>query len=73
MKSPSVIYTYELNFTITHSLFKMQSQIFSKLHQLSFKKSQWIYVQDKICAYFNKKKGKKKFTFPIFDSSRLKE
>ena len=24
-------------------------------------------------AYFNKQKGKKKFTFPIFDSNRLNE
>ena len=36
-------------------------------------KRQWIYVQDKLGACFNKKKGKKKFTFPIFDYYRIDE
>ena len=73
IKIPSVVYTYELHFTITHSLFKRQSQMCSKLHQLSWKKRQWIYVWDKLGSFFNKKKGKKKFTFPICDPSRLNE
>ena len=37
------------------------------------KKSQWIYVQDKLGACFNKQKGKKHFTLPIFDSKILNE
>ena len=43
IKIPSVIYTYELHFTITHSLFKRQSQMCSKLQLLSWKQMQWIY------------------------------
>ena len=38
---------YGLHFTINHSLFKRQSQICSKLHQISWK-IQWLYVQDKM-------------------------
>ena len=62
---------YVLHIPITHSLLKSQSQMCSKLHQLSCKKRQWIYVQDKLGACFNKQKGKKNFTFPIFESNIL--
>ena len=44
LRSPSMIYTYELHFTITHSLFKSKSQMCSKLHRISWKKMQWIYI-----------------------------
>ena len=43
IKIPSVIYTYELHFRITHSLFKRISQICSKVHQISLKKTMVIY------------------------------
>ena len=38
----SLIYTYELHFRITHSLFKRISQICSKVHQISLKKTMVI-------------------------------
>ena len=65
---------YGLHFKITHSLFKRQSQMCSKMHQLYWKMNR-IYVQDKLfinwsaiqkpCACFNRQKGKENSTFPI--------
>ena len=49
IKSPSMIYTYELNFTITHSLFKRKSQMCSKLHRLSWKKAMGICLRQTWC------------------------
>ena len=72
---------YGLHFTITHSFFKRQFQICSKLHQLSWEKRQCIYVQDKLfvtwtpiqrtCCLFKKTKGKNKLKFPIFENTLL--
>ena len=73
IKIPSVIYTYELHFTITHSFFKRKSQICSKLHQLSWKKKLWVYVQDKLRDFLIKKRWRKSSHSQIFESNRLNE
>ena len=72
---------YVLHFTITHSFFKRQYQMCSKLHQPF-----WIFfngymfkthcssLEHKLKTFhacFNEQKGNKNFTFPISDNRLL--
>ena len=55
---PSVKYTYKLNFTITHSLFKRQSQMCSKLNQLSWKKGSGYMSKTNLVLVLTNKRGR---------------
>ena len=51
LKSPSVIYTYELHYPITHSFFKRKSQMCYKVHQISWKKVMDICLRQTWCFF----------------------
>ena len=59
IKSQIVIYTYDLDFTITYSLFKMQSQMYSKLHRLSWKIGNGYMYKTNLVLVLTNKRGRK--------------
>ena len=59
IKSTSVIYTNELHFTITHSFFKRQSQMCSRLHQLSWGKGNGYMSKTELVLVLTNERGRK--------------